>query len=136
MIISQKTRDLRDMSNSSHNTKISVFSFKGVALEAAPYGVTCNVICPGYSDAPSTFSWIFFSRHILYPRPQRYSVLHVYNMSCVFMTWRITLFIWRSCGNAPHRLTDIIVPKSATSDLSWLITYNVLYSQMSQVCVD
>ena len=73
MVLSQKTRDLRDMSNSSHNTKILVFSFKGVALEAAPYGVTCNVICPGYSDAPSTFSWIFLLRHILYPRPQRYS---------------------------------------------------------------
>ncbi|XP_063426003.1 D-beta-hydroxybutyrate dehydrogenase-like [Mytilus trossulus] len=25
---------------------------KGVALEAARHGVTCNVVCPGYSDAP------------------------------------------------------------------------------------
>lgn len=34
-------------------TKAGVIGLsRGVSMEAAPYGVTCNAICPGFTDAP------------------------------------------------------------------------------------
>ncbi|ESO98918.1 hypothetical protein LOTGIDRAFT_113742 [Lottia gigantea] len=44
---------------SAVKTGIIGFS-KGVALEAAPYSITCNCICPGFVDAPTLCSFMVY----------------------------------------------------------------------------